>query len=104
MDWRKLGFTQRKPTEPGVYFVGCPQLIPLAPAARLREGWDVADVMFWAGSYTNAHDNKESLAHWRIKTLDGVDYAWTRGMWLKGPISPMQPNAVLSGQRPEGSN
>ena len=92
MDWRKLGFTQRKPTEPGVYFVAGNNLIPLAPAKRLRDGWDVADVIYWAGSYTNAHDNRESLAHWRIATMGGVDYAWKPGMWMKGPISPLQPN------------
>ena len=102
MNWRKHGFTQRKPREPGVYFVAGDLLKPLAPPQRLRQGWDVASVMFWAGSYTNAHDNRESVAHWRITTLNGVDYAWKPGMWLKGPISPLQPNADVTGLAPEG--
>jgi hypothetical protein len=89
MNWRKHGFTQKKPTKPGVYFVATDGHLPMAPARRLRERWDVADVIFFAGSYTNAHDNVEANAHWRISTLGGLNYSWRPGMWLKGPITPL---------------
>lgn len=89
MNWRKLGFTQRKPTEPGVYIVSIDRrLIPSEPPRRLLDGWDVADVIFFAGSYSNAHDNRESLAHWQITTLGGLTYGWRRGTWMRGPIKP----------------
>lgn len=89
MQYRKHGFTQRKPVEPGVYYVDSQNPRPgrFAPS-RNAEGWDVACVMYWAGSYTNAYENRESVAHWRIKCLDGIEYAWKPGMWLKGPIRP----------------
>ena len=90
MNYRQAGFTQRKPQRPGVYFVSARELRPnrVAPP-RNAEGWDVAEVIFWAGSYTNVHENTESSAHWRIKCLDGLEYPWRRGMWIKGPISPL---------------
>lgn len=88
MNYRKLGFTQRKPKEPGVYFVSTDGHQTLAGPQRERERWDVAEVMFFAGSYTNAHDNYESNAHWRLQTLGGVNFAWHPGMWMKGPIRP----------------
>lgn len=89
MNYRKAGFTQRRPAEPGVYYVSCQQMRPgrFAPP-RNAAGWDVAEVIYWAGSYSNVHENRESAAHWRIKCLDGLAYAWKPGMWMKGPISP----------------
>lgn len=94
MNWRKLGFTQRKPTLPGVYFVSSVKPLPRIGARgpeRLAQGWDIAEVMFWAGSYDNVHENLESRAHWRLKLLSGIECAWRRGMWIKGPITP-EPN------------
>ena len=87
-NWRKLGFTQRKPKRPGVYYIAHDGHLPMHPPQRLYDGWDVADVMFYAGSYDNAHMNVEEWAHWRITTLGGISYAWRPGMWMKGPISP----------------
>ena len=89
MNWRKAGFTQAKPKVPGVYFVRIDgQLLPMAPKKRQVERWDVADVMFYAGSFTNPSDNREDVAHWLISTLGGESYRWRQGMWLKGPIEP----------------
>lgn len=88
MKWRKSGFTQAKPKTPGVYFIRTDGLLPMAPKRRIQEGWDVADVMFYAGSFTNPSDNREGVAHWLISTLDGESYRWRPGMWLKGPIEP----------------
>ncbi len=88
MNYRKHGFTQRKPKEPGVYFVSTDGHQTLAGPRREAERWDVADVIFYAGSYRNAHDNREDLAHWRLQTLGGLSYAWRPGMWMKGPIRP----------------
>jgi hypothetical protein len=86
--WREAGFSQRKPREPGVYFVRTSGHLPMAPKQRLKEGWDVADVMFFAGSFTNPSDNREESACWLITQLDGCGYTWKRGMWLKGPLTP----------------
>ncbi len=88
MNWRKLGFTQKKPREPGVYFISTDGHLPMAPKRRDIEGWDVADVMFFAGSYTNPSDNREDSTCWMIQKLDGTSYVWRRGMWMKGPITP----------------
>jgi len=89
MQFRKAGFTQAKPKTPGVYFISA-KLSPLNRQAPSRnaEGWDVAYLYFWAGSYDNVHENLESAAHWRIKALDGLEYSWQPGMWTKGPIRP----------------
>ena len=92
MNYRKARFTQRKPKEPGVYFVSTSGHRTLAGPRREIERWDVADVIFFAGSYTNAHDNCEDNAHWRIQTLGGLGYSWQPGMWIKGPIRPETPN------------
>lgn len=86
--WKAAGFSQRKPKEPGVYYVRTDGHLPMTPPQRLREGWDVADVMFYAGSYSNAHENREENAHWRVTTLNGLSFAWQPGMWIKGPIAP----------------
>lgn len=86
--WKEAGFTQRKPKEPGVYFLKTDGHLPMWPARRLREGWDLAEVRFSAGGFGNETDNREDLAHWRVQTLGGIDRAWHAGMWLKGPIDP----------------
>ena len=70
MNWRKFGFTQRKPTKPGVYFMATDGHLQMAPAQCLREHWDVVKIIFYAGSFTNAHDNYEDCAHWRITGLN----------------------------------
>jgi len=88
--WKASGFTQRKPREPGVYFIRTDGHLPQAPARRLREHWEIAEIIYFAGSYTNASDNSEQGAHWRVKTLDGLSYRWSRGMWIKGPIHPVE--------------
>jgi hypothetical protein len=91
--WKKHGFSKRKPKEPGVYFI----IIDLPPEpdsiwshnpTHIRERWDVAEIHFHAGSYFNVYENKEEFAHWNIKTLNGLDYNWRKGMWIKGPINP----------------
>jgi hypothetical protein len=87
VNWKKRGFSQRKPREPGVYFVRTDGHLPMAPARRLQEHWDVAEIIYFAGSYTNASENRESAACWRIKTLGGLEYTWRRGTWIKGPIT-----------------
>lgn len=88
MNLKKLGFSQRKPKEPGVYFIRTDGHLPLAPARRLQEKWDIAYVYFLAGSYSSYNDNREAWAHWHIQTLDGLAYTWRRGIWLKGPLTP----------------
>jgi len=90
MNWKKAGFSQRKPNEPGIYFVRTDGHLPMTPPRNLREHWDVAQVFFNAGSYNNAYENSPELAGWRIETLCGLAYVWQRGMWLKGPISPFK--------------
>ena len=96
--WRKHGFSQRKPTRPGVYYVVTDGHLPMTPPRRIYEGWDVADVMFFAGSYSNAHDNIEEFAHWRISTLNGTSYSWRPGMWMKGPLSPLTAKPGAEGE------
>lgn len=88
--WREVGFTQRKPKEPGVYFVRTDGHLPMAPKERMREHWDIADVHFYAGDYFNPSNNREGACVWRIHTLDGLSYTWRPGMWLKGPIHPVE--------------
>lgn len=89
--WKKNGFSTAKPKVPGVYFVRCdqPPRIQHDPK-NIRDGWDVAQVIFFAGSFGNANDNVEEGAHWRIQTLSGLSYAWQKGMLIKGPISPFK--------------
>lgn len=62
--------------------------IPMIPSRNQREHWEVVQIIFFAGSYTNVHDNYEEHAHWRMSSLGGIDQAWSPGTWLKGPISP----------------
>lgn len=90
-NWKKAGFTQRRPKEPGVYYVATDGHLPMTPPRRLRENWDIAELRFYAGGHHNDHENRESSAHWRLKTLSGLERAWHKGMWLKGPISPLVP-------------
>jgi hypothetical protein len=95
-NWKRLGFTRNKPKEPGVYFVRTDGHLPMAPGKRLAEHWDVAEIIYFAGSYTNASENRESSARWQIQTLSGLTYSWQRGMWIKGPIHPSQFAALES--------
>ena len=91
-NWRKHGFTQRKPRVAGIYFVSLEEAnngrgsVP----QNQRQGWDVGQIRFAAGGSDNEYCNSEEFSHWRIETLDGVDYAWRKGMWTKGPISPFE--------------
>jgi hypothetical protein len=89
MNWKKYGFSQKKPKRPGVYFIVTDRST-LNPPQRLREGWDVCEVVFYAGSYTNMSDNVEEFAHWRIHTLGGISHAWGKGTWMKGPINALE--------------
>lgn len=87
MNYRKFGFTQRKPKQPGVYLISWDRSrSKMNPPPRHREGWEIADVYFWAGSYGSVYENREEFAHWRLHTLSGLEFAWRPGMWIKGPI------------------
>lgn len=88
MNYRAQGFTQRKPRVPGVYFVSVSPRHGVPEPLHVRQGWDVAEVIFFAGSYSNIHEQREDSAHWRVQMLGGISCAWRPGMWLKGPISP----------------
>jgi hypothetical protein len=88
--WRVAGFTQRKPKLPGVYFIS-EEHKPRDCPPRLRAGWDVAEVRFTAGGWGNVYDQREEFAHWRVNTLGGLDMAWRKGMWMKGPLDPFKP-------------
>lgn len=87
MDYRKAGFSQRKPKQAGVYFISC-ETISTSHPPHTMEGWDVAEVYFYAGSYGNVYEQSESHAAWKIKSLRGIEYYWKPGMWIKGPIAP----------------
>ncbi len=90
--WKKNGFSQKKPKEPGVYFI----ILDSAPyqdiyshnPKHIQERWDIAEIHFHAGSYFNVYENQEKFARWNIKTLNGADYNWKKGIWIKGPINP----------------
>ena len=84
MKYRKHGFTQRKPHESGVYFVSTET--NLDGPVNEREGWTVALVYFQGGFHRWEHN--ATNAHWRIQALNGLDYAWNKGMWIKGPVEP----------------
>jgi hypothetical protein len=104
--WRAHGFTQRKPRLPGVYFISQDHQT-LNPPLRIRFGWDIAEVRFTAGGWGNEHDQREEFAHWRVKTLDGLDMAWRKGLWMKGPIDPFAEissatEGTNTGNQPDG--
>jgi hypothetical protein len=86
--WKDAGFTQRRPKEPGVYFMRTDGHRPMNPPRRLRENWEIVELRYSAGGWGNESDNREDAAHWRVNTLGGLDMAWRAGMWLKGPITP----------------
>jgi hypothetical protein len=88
MNYHKLGFTQKKPKVPGAYLISSDCHRPLDAPRRLQEGWEIANIIFYAGSFSNVNDNREDCAHWLISTLSGLNYGWRKGMWTKGPISP----------------
>lgn len=83
-----MGFTRNKPKEPGVYFIRTDGHLPMIPAPRIQEHWDVAEIYFYVGDTFDIARAKESAAHWRVKTLDGIEHRWREGMWIKGPIHP----------------
>jgi len=87
MDWKKYGFTQKKPKEHGVYFINS-NFKMQNPPPRILDGWDIAEIYFSAGSLTNIYDNREDLARWHVKMLQGIEMCWHKGMWIKGPIKP----------------
>lgn len=90
MNYRKAGFTQRKPVQPGVYLISARAGVQARSCPpRIVEGWDVAEILYWAGSYDNAYRNRELNAFWQVTSLgDGCTFAWQPGMWTKGPIRP----------------
>ena len=85
MNYRALGYTQRKPKEAGVYLVSCERNGHNQPL-HTQQGWDVALIYFHNGSggYYDRHDH----GLWMVKSLRGVEYAWSAGMWIKGPLLP----------------
>ena len=88
-NWGKHGFSQKRPKEPGVYFIVSNELICSHNGPRrLKEHWDIAEIYFYAGSSGNVFENREYMAHWRIKYLQGIETGWKKGMWIKGPINP----------------
>lgn len=100
MNYRLHGFTQRKPKLPGVYFVST-NITVLNGPRRLTQGWDVAEIIFFAGSFSNVHDCNEACAHWRLTLLSGISRAWHPGMWIKGPISPIAAPAAPNQEAPK---
>ena len=78
---------RRRPKDPGVYYIKN-DIKRLHPSLREVEGWDIVELRFSAGGWGNESQNREDMAHWRVSTLSGIDRAWHKGMWLKGPISP----------------
>jgi hypothetical protein len=82
---RTWGFSQARPKEPGIYFV-LTDLDRTPQTDREREGWDVAHV-YWNNSGWGITEPTER-GHWRMKLLSGIDRAWGKGTWLKGPINP----------------
>lgn len=87
MNYRAIGFTQRRPKVAGVYFISCENEGRLH-GARISEGWDVALLYYYCGSFSDVYEQGEAHAVWRIKSLRGAEYAWRPGMWIKGPITP----------------
>jgi hypothetical protein len=85
MNYRALGYTQRKPKEAGVYLISCERNGFNQPL-NAQQGWDVALIYFYNGS--GGHYDRHGDGLWRIKTLRGVEYSWTAGMWIKGPLLP----------------
>ena len=84
MNYRALGYTQHKPTEPGIYLIGCEPARGHDAPLNAQQGWDVAILYF----YTNGGYYSQREGHWRVKSLRGLEYTWRRGMWIKGPLMP----------------
>jgi hypothetical protein len=87
MNYRALGYTQRRPREAGVYLISCDRAGNNC-GLHNQQGWDVALLYFFAGSFDNAYVQNGEHAHWRVKSLRGLEYAWRAGMWIKGPLLP----------------
>ena len=93
---RTLGFTQRRPKEPGIYFVAVDEHCGRHTPHRHTEGWDVANIYFTHSLSVSApYDSHGEEGWWCMTTLDGITKAWRKGMWTKGPISPR--SAPVSG-------
>lgn len=88
MNYRAHGFTQKKPRLPGVYLISTENHKGTSGAPRLREGWEVAELYWYAGSFFNHHEITPDRGSWRVRALDGLEYSWRKGMWIKGPMSP----------------
>ena len=86
MNYRALGFSQRKPKVAGVYLISCERGHLGAPR-HVRDGWDVALLYFYAGSFTCTYEQSEERSAWRVKSLRGIEYRWKPGMWIKGPLT-----------------
>lgn len=87
---RAAGFTQRKPKEPGIYFFANEhELADFANPQRLREGWDVASIYWRNAACYSAFDAASEKGVWYIEALSGSNFAWRKGMWIKGPIHAM---------------
>ena len=106
---KKMGFSQKKPAKHGIYFVHPVDKTMHSPP-RIMAGWDVAEVYFYAGSFFDIYEQREDLSGWKIKTLNGFEYRWKRGIWLKGPISPGDrnhetgiPKGGIKNEKPETS-
>ena len=87
MNYRAYGFTQRRPRVAGVYLISC------EPGggnhgSRVRDGWDVALIYYYCGSFTSVYEQSEERARWCVKSLRGLEYSWKPGMWIRGPIIP----------------
>jgi len=87
LDYKALGYTQRRPRSAGIYLISCERCGNRFPL-NAQQGWDVGLLYFYAGSFDNAYVQSGEHAHWRIKSLRGVEYAWKAGMWIKGPLLP----------------
>lgn len=89
---RAAGFSQKRPKVPGIYYIAHPhdKMEPHNPQ-RFKEGWDVASIFYQIdGQFLGfgSYDSGAESGIWYIETMGGVSYAWRKGMWIKGPISP----------------
>ena len=50
--WKDAGFTQRRPKDPGVYYIKN-DIKRLHPSLREVEGWDIVELRFSAGGCGN---------------------------------------------------
>jgi len=65
---RKLGFSQKKPTIAGIYFIAahpisCGMIAEYRPK-RISEGWDLANIYFKNDSWPNSYDSRTQDGLW----------------------------------------